>query len=102
MKSNELPVFVFSRASMKGDSDGIYVFTGSGACAMTMGPGSTPQIFGIDTAGIRIIKNRGSATVTVTANIFDAAAVASLAITAGQGVVFVWDGTYWSTVGKAN
>lgn len=102
MKSNELPVFVFSRTSMKADSDGIYVFTGSGACAMTMTLGSAPQISGLDSAGVRIIKNRGSATITVTATIFDTAIAASLAITAGQGVIFVWDGTYWCTVGKAN
>lgn len=102
MRSNELPVFVFSRASMKGDTDGVYVFTGSGACAMTVALGSAQQISGIDNSGIRVIKNRGSATLTVTATIFDTAIAASLALTSGQGVVLVWDGTYWCTVGKAN
>jgi hypothetical protein len=105
MKYNDLPVFVFSRASVKMNDDGIYVFTGSGACAASLKIGSAALIAAADTAGIRIIKNRGSATVTITSaasSIYDTTAVTTYDVLAGQGVVLVWDGSVWCVVGKAN
>lgn len=98
MRSNELPFFVFSRAGMKADADGIYVFTGSGACALTVADGSIQLINGVDTSGLRLIKNRGTANVTITATLYESAAVASIVVAPGQSALLAWDGTKWCVI----
>ena len=105
MKALDLPRYVFSRATLKANGDGLYVFTGGSACTFTIMPGSNSEVGGLDYAGFRIFKNRGSANLTIsaaTAIIYDTAAATSLVLTAGQAAILSWDGTYWNVVAKAN
>ena len=99
-----LPTIKFTRASMKADRDGFYFYEGSGACAMTVADGSIQLINGIETAGLRFIKNKASAAVnvTITATLYDTAAAATVVLTPGQGVWLKWDNTHWSTIAKVN
>jgi len=72
---------------------GVYVFTGSAAKAWTL-PDLTRE-----TEITYFIKNRGSDTVTLTRagtdEIWDTAAVTTLAIAAGTSYLVTSDGTYW-------
>lgn len=92
IQSNNIRHTISAEAITLSDG-GVYVFTGSGAKAWTL-----PDLVR-ETEISYFIKNRGSATVTLTRagtdEIWDTAAANTLAIAAGQSYLVTSDGTYW-------
>jgi len=103
MKTSDLPLVVFSRATFKAERDGIFVFTGAtSTITIFAGIGSAADQ-GEDQLELWVFKNRGSGNLTIattTGTFYDTASVATLTVLPGG---FVWvkhDGSFLSVIAK--
>lgn len=99
---NDLPIYLIPTGSSRATKSGLYVFTGSSACTITMAS-VTPTMRRPPDSRLMCFKNRGSALMTIqtgSGNIFDLVSVASIVLSPGEGALLIPDNGFYSVVAR--
>jgi len=99
---SDLPVFLIPTATSRAVRSGLYVFTGSSACTITL-PNLNPSMPRPPDSRVMHFKNRGTATMTITpasGNIYDVVSVANIVLAPGEGCTLIPDNGFYSVVAR--
>lgn len=100
---SDLPIFLVSAASSRAVRSGLYVFTGSSACTMTL-PNLNPSMPRPPDNRVMYFKNRGTAQLTLSPSsgaIFDGISIATLILLPGEGCVLIPDNGVYAVIARS-
>lgn len=100
---SDLPVFLIPTATSRAVRSGLYVFTGSSACTITL-PNLNPSMARLPDSRVMHFKNRGTATMTLaisSGNFFDMVSVATIVLSPGEGCTVIPDNGFYAVVARS-
>ena len=99
----DLPIFRISTATSRALVSGIYVFTGSSACTITL-PNLNPATLDASDPRVMAFKNEGSAGMTIqsaSGNIFDGVSGTSIVLAPGESCVLAPENAYYAVLARS-